>query len=104
MKTGKAGQSKFQPLNTEWKKEHNFRKKHIVITSGIWYRLNNSLEKFLIFILGGLKLNYLTIRAVGTKTSKFVNNSDRLSSYFDLWKFIADEETEKPHRLQVTMF
>ena len=49
-------------------------------------------------------LNDFAITAVGTKTSKFVNDSDRLSSCFDLWKFIADEDTKKPHRQQVTMF
>ena len=75
----------------------------IVIIFGI-HRLNNSLEKLLIFVLSGLKLSDLAITAVGTKTSKFVNSSDRLSSYFDLSKFIADEETKTPHRLQVTMF
>ena len=44
-KADKAG-SKFQPLDALWMKEHNFRKISTVITSGIWYRLDISSEKF----------------------------------------------------------
>ena len=104
MKADKAGQFKVSTTQHGVKKGAQFSENSIVITSGMWYRLNNSLEKFLIFVLSRLKLNDLAIASVGTKTRKFVNNSDRLSSYFDLWRFIADEETKKPHRLQVTMF
>ena len=50
MKADKAG-SKFQPAL--WMKEHTFRKMSMVITSGIWYRLDTSSEKFLIFVLSG---------------------------------------------------
>ena len=41
---------------------------------------------FLIFVLRGMNFNDLAISAVGTKTSKFVNNSriDSYSSYFDV--------------------
>ena len=57
----------------------------LVITS------DASSEEFLIFVLSGLKLNDLATTAVGTKTSKLVNNSDQLSSYFDVLKFGIDE-------------
>ena len=66
MKADKAG-SKFQPLDTELMKYHNFRKCLMVIISGILYRLDTSSEKFLIFVLSGLKLNDLAITVVGTK-------------------------------------
>ena len=75
MKADKAG-SKFQPLDALWMKEHNFRKISIVITSELRYRLDTFPEKFLIFVLAAEKLSDLAITAVGTKTSKFVNNSD----------------------------
>ena len=64
-------------------------------------------EKLLIFVLSGLKLNYLATTAVGTKTSKFVlkNNSDRFSLYFDVLKsLVRVEGTKKPHHLEVTLF
>ena len=40
------------------------------------------------------------ITAVGTKTSRFVNNSDRFASYFE--NFVLMEDTKTPHQVQVT--
>ena len=87
MKADKAG-SKFQLLDALWMKEHNFRKTSIVITSELRYRLDTFQKSFWSLFLAAEKLRDLAITAAGTKTSKFVNNSDQFSSYFDVWKWI----------------
>ena len=49
----------------------------------------------MIFVLSGLKLNDLALTAVETKMSKFVNNSDRLSSYCDRFENLVPMKGKK---------
>ena len=51
----------------------------------------------MIFVLSGLKLNDLALTAVGTKMSKFVDNSDRLSSYCDRFEKLVPMKGKKRH-------
>ena len=87
MQADKAG-PKFQPLDALWMKEHNFRKILLVITLDYDIDLIFSQESFWFLFLAAETLSDLAIMAVATNTSKFVNNSNRFGSYFDVWKLI----------------